>query len=580
MPRRYSEKPVLFIVLIDDTNTKKANNKHLFNCLELQRREDHGGMELEDDEKEGSKPGRQAITTSSGRKDRKVAQRKRTRDLYDKLDPLVPVSATRPAEAEKGSLSSKRTFLQLQDDTIEHLRKLKVERVRRARDGCRPVGLHCGDAPAGDLQPRRRPDPEETTDFMHAMLSSPMLLIEVDVSAWTVVRASAGVRELYRYHPRGDDTLVGECLLHYLDLADTTALRAAVQQQSCGPGQVADAPDILLRTFTHESHMQCCKFRVQRFGSWTQERELLMLHPLAPTRDFLPRLGIEPTRCAHAFGWTMEKMRDMSAIYKYDWSNTTLPPWVLEEQLGHLEAGGGYCQSALARLFSMQTSQDVVHSLVAPQGTSPSIFNTWSTRLKTLLHDMCEMHFTFDAMSETFDRPILTIHIRLRMPGAAGALRTPWVLLDRFALDGSSASSIPGAGKEIRVFAQSCGEDELRLCSLYFRHDHGDKSSLRRACYHTRQWVVDGQCMRISGELFPSAPETPMPFTETFKRVGDADPALISSLLASESFDIANAIAATGADAQRGSGSSWGGFGGLGGLIPPLLGSPASSGLR
>ena len=546
------------------------------------------GMEKEDekeDEKEGSKPGRQANTTSSGRNDKKVAQRKRTRDLYHKLDPLVPVSATRPGEAEKGSLSSKRTFLQLQDDTIEHLRKLKVkvERVRRARDGGRPVGLHCGDALAGDLQPRRRPDTEETTDFMHAMLSSPMLLLEVDVSAWTVVRSSAGVRELYRYHPRGDGTLVGECLLHYIDLADTTALRAAVQQQPCGPGQVADAPDILLRTLMHESHMQCCKFRVQRFGSWTQERELLMLHPLAPTRDFQPRLGIEPTRCAHAFGWTMEKMRDMSAIYKYDWGRTTLPPWVLDAQLGHLEAGGGCCQSALARLISMQTSQDVVHSLVTPQGTSPSIFNSWSTRLKTLLHDMCEMHFAFDAMSETFDRPTLTIHIRLRMPGAAGALRTPWVLLDRFALDGSSASSIPGAGREIRVFAQSCGQDELRLCSLYLRHDHGKKSSLGRACYHTRQWVVDGQRMRISGELFPSAPETPMPFTETFKRVGDADPALISSLLASEPFDIANAIAATGADAQRGSGgSSWGGFGGFSGFIPPLsrLGSPASPGRR
>lgn len=410
----------------------------------------------------------------------------------------------------------------------------------------------------------RRPD-----IHMHAMLSSSMLfLLEVDVSAWTVLRASAGVRALYRYHPRGGDSIVGECLLHYIDLGDTTALRTAAQKR-LAPGQVADAPDVLLRTFMHGGGMQCFRFRVQRFGSSSQDKELLMLHPFCG--QLLPEVGSMPelSACSYSCGWTMEKMRDMSGIYKYDWNNTTLPPWVLDAQLGHMEAGGGCSQMALVRLFSTQTSKDAVHSLVAPQGTSPTVFNTWSTRLKTLLHNMCEMQFTF-FRSDTCATPILTIHIRLRMPGAAGALRTPWVLFDRFTLDGTSASKLPGAGKEIRVLAQSCGLDELRLCSLYFRSgvpdqiypgDRSDTSPPGRTCYHTRQWVLDGRSMRISGELSPTSHETPMPFIESFKRVEDADRALVSSLLASESIGDAE-LAAAAVEAGRASASLWefGGF--------------------
>ena len=485
---------------------------------------------------------------SSGRKDRKVAQRKRTRGLYAKLDPLVPLSASRPL-GDKGSLPSKRTYLQLQDDTIEHLQALKAERLRCAREQARGNGQPEEIAPGQDggaaavngAQPRET-HPDGMADIMHAMLGSSMLMIEMDASSWTVLRASAGLRVLYRCHPRGKHTIVGESLLHYVDAADVTALRAAFKER-CPPGGHACAPDVLLRIWLHKGHIQCCKFRVQRFGSSVQGRELLILDP----HESMPpsALAIKPIRGTHAFGWTIEKMRDMSAVYRYDVRNTTTPPWVLDAQLAHMEPGGGLSQSGLSYLLSTETSNHVVHSMVTTQGgSSPSIFNSWSTRLKSLVYEMFEMHLTFDAKSDNAALPIITIHIRLRLP--AGGLRTPWVFLDRLALDGTTVSKLSAPGKEIRVFAQSsCDQDELRLCSMFFgrgkpartgadacaRQGGDDENSHPLECYHSRQWVVDAQGIRINGEITKSAHEGPIPFIESFKRVEDADRELVSSLL-------------------------------------------------
>ena len=58
---------------------------------------------------------------------KKVKQRKRTRDLYYALDPLVPVREDL-SQVEKGCLPSRRTFLQLQNDARAHLHELKVQR--------------------------------------------------------------------------------------------------------------------------------------------------------------------------------------------------------------------------------------------------------------------------------------------------------------------------------------------------------------------------------------------------------------------------------------------------------------------
>ena len=57
-------------------------------------------------------------------RERKVSQRKRTRDLYYKLDPLVPV-CNRPTFDENGCLPSGRTFLQLAEDLVDYMRILK-----------------------------------------------------------------------------------------------------------------------------------------------------------------------------------------------------------------------------------------------------------------------------------------------------------------------------------------------------------------------------------------------------------------------------------------------------------------------
>ena len=68
-------------------------------------------------------------------REQKVAQRKRTSDLYHSLDPLVPTFRGRALE-EKGSLPSGRTFLQLAEDTVAHVRNLRAQgRIQKQNIG-------------------------------------------------------------------------------------------------------------------------------------------------------------------------------------------------------------------------------------------------------------------------------------------------------------------------------------------------------------------------------------------------------------------------------------------------------------
>jgi len=273
-------------------------------------------------------------------RDKKVVQRNRTRDLYDALDKLVP-SRHEPAMADIGSLGSKRTILQLQDDTVDHLRNLKARRDAASGGGtCKqePENEHTRrDAAKGGMDVKSGAEDAQLAEGMLA--SNRLFLLEVDIRGWIVLRASQGMHALFQYHP-GQDKIVGESLLHYVAISGTKALRAAASE-TCTPGFCPAPFEIHLRTWEHRTHITSSLFRVQRFISQVPFREVLIFtrHTREPvTTDF---------------GWTVEKMRDLCAVYQFDANRTTQAPWETEKQLSCIEpanANAGWNEVGLSQV--------------------------------------------------------------------------------------------------------------------------------------------------------------------------------------------------------------------------------------
>jgi hypothetical protein len=440
-------------------------------------------------------------------REKKVAQRKRTRDLYYALDPLVPV-CTRPPLAEKGCLPSKRTFLQLQDDTVDHLRVLKAE-----RDGAGPAKRR--DVKKGQSSSSIDNHTMGSGALAWAMLASPnLVLIEVDLHNWTVVRISEGCGALFQKLPL-DHSIIGECLLHYCDLESAKVLRIAGSQR-CSDASESDSANsnqfnIHLRTWEHFT-INIRGFRVERFGCKAPDRELFMLSPLDPI----------PASLTPAFGWTIEKMRDLCGVYQFDTGNTTHPPWNIEEMVDQLERADshvGWHSIALSSLLSTDIAKLAVEGMAVPHGFTPSLFNTWSHRFKGMMMNMLQMHLTFDMKSDGQRVPLLKLHVRLKLPNVTGALRTPWVPLASVQLNGTPVVALSTHSKQIKIFAKCSPEGELHMVTMYFRktstaaaagrnpngahaHAHKTEDSTSLQCYHSRQWIVSSQGINISGEVF------------------------------------------------------------------------------
>jgi hypothetical protein len=164
--------------------------------------------------------------------------------------------------AEKGCLPSKRTFLQLQDDTIEHLTRLKAEwntgSTTSTRHAAQGDGKNGCSETLGDLL------------ALGMLSSSQLLLLEVEVSGFIVHRMSAGLQAYFRHHPR-DRSIIGECLLHYVDLPSATKLRSAAK--NADTAKSTRTPDrtlgmhICLRTFRHVGSVAPVAFSVKRVGA-------------------------------------------------------------------------------------------------------------------------------------------------------------------------------------------------------------------------------------------------------------------------------------------------------------------------
>ena len=497
---------------------------------------------------------------------KKVAQRKRTRDLYYTLDPLVPVCRRSPF-AEKGCLPSGRTFLQLSNDTVDHLRKLKAERDGVSREKVRGVeDVQLTQLPNETDKHKRTPEGDQDMTketravqglagarqaqvalggvwalhggFSEGMLSSSqMLLLELDTTRLTVLRVSEGLRRLFRHLPR-DNNIVGECLLHYVDQCSANVLRSSTKERS-EPGK-GNKFNMTLRTWQHHSIVIPMLFVVQRIGAHVPGTELFVLSQLESP--------LESDSSTLDHGWTMERMRDLCGVYELDASKSTHPPWYTEEVMNSLEpqdAQVGWVNASINSLMSSDSSRLTIQNVAGPLGINPSHANSWTGQLKSISMKLTQLHLTFDMKSDMVS--MCSMHVRFKLPKIAGELRTPWMKLACFQLDGT-ASNLLGAStrsKQIRMFAMH-SPDGLRILVMHFRISHATPNAAAHAhttdptyvvsmqCCHTRELEISSQGFISKGDLLNSANEPIMTFVEHYSKTENADRALISSMLLEE----------------------------------------------
>ena len=322
---------------------------------------------------------------------KKAVQRKRTRDLYHTLDPLVPVRS-RPPMAEKGCLPSRRTFLQLQDDCRDYLHDLKHPCDSSAPTRRPAVAVH-GAPEGGAAQDRGAVSAESMREAM--LSSTELLLLEVNTKSWTVQRVSQGLRLLFGNHPRVPGTVEGECLLHYVSFSQTSALRDAFRgPASNSNGGDAAAQDLTtadltigLRTYG-DGFMSTRQCRVQRVASHLPEQELFMLTALAD----VPRCITQDR------GWSVEKMRDLCGIFEYDATAplATLPPWQVEALIDTIENSESGANWQGLAIGAMRTNDMAAAVLQKFTGLAPALWTSWSDASKKFLFAMLQIHVTFD----------------------------------------------------------------------------------------------------------------------------------------------------------------------------------------
>ena len=135
----------------------------------------------------------------------------------------------------------------------------------------------------------------------------------------------------------------------------------------------------------------------------------------------------------------------MSGVYEFNAINSSYPPWHVEEVMDSLEppdARTGWFHGMMNKMTLTDSSKMTIESLGrtdastrAPQGDSSFSLSTWTRHVKNMTLSMSQQHFTFDLTSDMV--PTVTCHVRLKLPRITGGLRTPWLKLARFKLNGT-----------------------------------------------------------------------------------------------------------------------------------------------
>eukprot|EP00960_Hanusia_phi_P041729 755138-Hanusia_phi.AAC.4 len=430
----------------------------------------------------------------------KAEQRKRTRLLIDALDPLVPVFS-RACTAEKGSLKSKRTLLQLQEDTVFFLKKITQKKATRH-------------------------DYVDCDIMREGMLSSNyLILVELDVTTGEILHCSNGLSKWYQLYP---SDLIGQNFAHFLDTNDVSRFKNFLQLSA----SKATAKGIKIKMLTFGSkcyeQLECTLRAVQ--------------DPMGGRSIFLIDFERDVPRNPCSFpNWSPCLLREMSGIFRFDESQSSGPPTDVDVQMRKLsrkeQAELGWCHIGVSSLLQTESARAMLDRLAGentPLGSMSSAF-------MRLVMKMVEMHLTFDFNSH--EVPFVAMHARLKLPRVLGSLRTPWSLLLSSQLPPllhvflgflRCRSAAPTCPVFVLLIKTDCDNEGWRCCmqaltellwstscpleavgsdgappGAHYRQEGG---VLR--CYHTRSWHISPSKSRIYGQIFRDLDEKPYQFEQ------------------------------------------------------------------
>eukprot|EP00960_Hanusia_phi_P038646 753529-Hanusia_phi.AAC.1 len=428
----------------------------------------------------------------------KAEQRRRTRALVLQLDALVPLQS-RPLSAEKGSLASRRTIMQLHEDTLA-----AVKSLRRGLDGQtkslpkQEEGSASKDS-SGSEEERARSSPElpagashngpvtlvkvesgahqDDTDkrsadvvagetkvagismgaVMEGMLESEMLLLmEVDMTDWTVTRLSKGLQKWFSCLPAPG--LVGHSLLRCVPSPDLPTLRELLIKE----------PPARLREFSA---------RLLTFGS--EAFECLKCN-FAPTQSVSTGMAVFfvsfPQACPSPVSKFPSKglaamLRDLCGVFEYDEKISHPFPWVVDKEFKqrheHMQSDQtefGWCQRCVNALLKIEVGREILEKIKRLQGKQQDTSEEFVLRE---VNRMTQFHMMFDVNQS--DTPVIIVHTRLKLPQEAGAFTTPWSEMYRATLDGVPVKNfLSDTGSYLRIYGhRNAAEGILHMTAFH-----------------------------------------------------------------------------------------------------------------
>jgi hypothetical protein len=217
----------------------------------------------------------------------------------------------------------------------------------------------------------------------------------------------------------------------------------------------------------------------------------------------------------------------------------------VEEVLDSLEppdAQTGWINMAINNFMSRESSKLTLQCGPGGTGFNPFLFSTWTRQFKNAMMKLTQLHFTFDLKRDNV--PIFSTHVRLKLPRLAGGLRTPWMKMGFWTLDGTPVD-LPTRSKQIRMFALHGPDGQLRILVMHFRiysatpnlahaHDTDPAHVLAMQCCHTRELCVSSHGFSSTGELLNSANEAFLAFLSHYNQTECVDPAVMLSTVLDE----------------------------------------------
>uniref|UniRef100_A0A7S0HDY8 Uncharacterized protein n=1 Tax=Hanusia phi TaxID=3032 RepID=A0A7S0HDY8_9CRYP len=409
----------------------------------------------------------------------KIAERERTRELLERLDPLVPLTK-QPAPSSRGSLRTKRTLIDLYEDAIALLQGIRYEEMRHPQKRGKSGASHM------PLSVYRE----------GLMVSESMLWVEVLLPDTRVVQASRGLEKLFVGLNGGN--MAGEKLALFMHPDDIPQLRAHVQGTGMLPGEFE------ARVVTIDGGRQGCFVKVRFEAAYPRAVEGRMVYML--------RLETSPGRGGLGH-W--EGMPEVSGVYELMCDLST-SHYQTDVALSRVGAAGGF-HMGMNAFGNCEMSSSVISRLMSRIGAT---YNILSQKASVLLERIAQVHYTLDLMSEI---PVICIHVRLRLPNMLGTLKTPWSKVLRAACDGSPIEGI------VRVPGSAVGFFNHRdvpgqLSVLYYKRE-GDAWRV----FHQRLYRFGSETVTLRGEVFSSLAGDFFPYTLQFRKVEEADRTILAA---------------------------------------------------